>query len=331
MGAVEMVEIWRGAFRETVHSGHAVICGPEGEVVAAWGDPGKVILPRSSQKVVQALPLIETGAADALGLTQRHLALACASHVGAEVHTQAVARWLADLGLGETDLRCGPQEPEDRAAHKALLCGGGQACQIHNTCSGKHAGFLTVTRHIGAGPEYVEPDHPLQRSVLAAWEDLTGETSPGFGIDGCSAPSFASSLAGHARAMASFANARAGQGPRASAQARLVQAMMAHPVMIAGEGRADTMLTRALAGRGVVKFGAEAVYIAILPDAGLGIALKIEDGGLRAAECVIAALLVRAGLLDPADPAARAYLAPPERNRRGIEVGRMQPVPGLFD
>ena len=330
MGAVEMVELWRGTFRESVHRGHAVICGPDGDIVAAWGDPGKVILPRSSSKIVQALPLIESGAADAIGLPDDCLALACASHIGAEVHTARVARWLETIGRGEPDLRCGPQEPEDPAAHRALLCGGGHACQIHNNCSGKHTGFLTVTRHIGAGPEYVEPDHPVQRAVLEAWEDLTGETSPGFGIDGCSAPNFAATLAGHARAMARYANARPGQGRRAEAQARLVAAMMAHPVLIAGEGRACTLLTRALAGRGVVKFGAEAVYIAILPDLGLGIALKIEDGGVRAAECAIAALLVRVGALDADDPVVQGFIARPDRNRRGILAGRMQPVPGTF-
>ncbi|RYH10928.1 asparaginase [Tropicimonas sp. IMCC6043] len=331
MASVEMVEIWRGGFRESVHRGHAVVCDASGAIVASWGDPDKVFLPRSSSKMIQALPLVQSGAADARRLGSEQLALACASHNGAEIHTGRVARWLADLGLSETDLRCGPQMPDDPDAFRHFTCSEDAPCQLHNNCSGKHTGFLTLAQHLDAGPEYIDPLHPVQQAVRAAWEDLTQEDCPGYGIDGCSAPNFASTLAGMARAMASFAAARRGRGSRQEAQARLVEAMMAHPELVAGEGRACTELMRALAGAGVAKTGAEGCFAAILPGKGFGVALKIEDGTTRASESAISAILVALGVLDPAHPTARRFIAPRIPNRRGVDTGQLRPVPGTFD
>ena len=188
------------------------------------------------------------------------------------------AGWLSDLGLADAALRCGPQEPRDKDARDDLIRRGEAPAQVDNNCSGKHCGFLTVTRHLGAGPDYVDPDHPTQRAVRAAWEEVTEEESPGFGIDGCSAPNFATSLVGLARAMVSFATASGRSGARAAAQARLMAAMIARPELVHGEGGTCTRLMRACEGRAAVKGGAEGVYVAMLPDAGLGIALKIEDG-----------------------------------------------------
>ncbi|XDA98304.1 asparaginase [Sulfitobacter sp. LCG007] len=317
--ATILAEIWRGPILESCHAGHAVICDGTGQIVESWGDPEAVVLPRSSAKMLQALPLLTSGAADSARLSTEHLALACASHNGAAIHTGRVAAWLKDLGLGETDLRCGPQEPADTAARDMLIRAHEQPCQIHNNCSGKHAGFLTLSRHLGAGPDYIDPDHPVQRACLAACEELTGETSPGYGIDGCSAPNFAVSLHGMARAMARYAAAPAG-----APETRLHEAMRLHPDLVAGEGRACTELMRAMGGRVAIKTGAEAFFVAIIPERGMGVALKVADGGTRAAECAIAAILVRLGVLDPAHPATRKYLDAPMINRRGIEVGQIR-------
>ncbi len=303
MPDVQLVEIWRGDFAESAHSGHAVICDAAGQLVAAWGDRETVILPRSACKMIQALPLVESGAADAAGLTARHLALACASHRGAPIHSDAVRGWLADLRLSDAALRCGPEEPRDIAARDALIRSGAPVEQLHNNCSGKHTGFLTLTRHLGAGPEYIDPAHPVQMAVREAFEDMTGAASPGFAIDGCSAPNFSTTLHGLARAMARFAVADPDTGSaRDRAAARLRQAMIAHPEMVSGEGGACTRLMRAAGGRAALKTGAEGVFTAILADLGLGIAVKIADGATRAAETTVAALLVRLGVLDPAHP-----------------------------
>ena len=326
MSAVEMIELWRGGLLEGVHRGHAVVHDGR-DVVAAWGDPGKVIYPRSSCKMIQALPLLESGAADAAGLQPEQLALSCASHNGAVIHSTKVGAWLDGIGLGESDLRCGCHMPWDKDENRRLTCSDHKPNQLHNNCSGKHAGFLTWTRHAKAGPEYVEIDHPLQQAIRQATAEVTGEDPAGYGIDGCSAPNFAGSITGLARAMAAFA--QPGGDARGQAMARLVQAMTAYPELVAGEGRACTELMRAMGGRVAVKTGAEAVFIAIIPEKKLGVAVKIEDGGTRASEAAITALLVQLGVLDKDHPVVGKYLTNPMKNWRGIEVGGLRLAPGF--
>lgn len=326
MTTARLIELWRGGLRESTHSGHVVIADANG-IVEAWGNPGAVIFPRSSCKMIQALPLVESGAADAAGLDDRHLALACASHEGAALHVQTVSDWIAHLGLDEGDLRCGAHLPGDGAERRRLICSDTAPCQIHNNCSGKHAGFLTLMRHMKAGPEYVEIDHPVQRAVRRSVEDVTGETAAGWGIDGCSAPNFACTVEGLARAMAGFAVP--GPGARGAAQRRLYQAMVAHPDLVAGEGRACTALMRALRGRAAVKTGAEGVFVAIIPERGLGVALKIVDGATRAAEAAIATLLAHLGLLAPDDPVVQRYLGAPMTNWRGKVTGELRRADGF--
>ncbi len=324
MADAELIELTRGPFTESRHRGHVAIATPEGGLVAALGAPEGVILPRSAAKMFQALPLVESGAADAFGLSSEELALACASHQAAEIHTRRVSAWLERLGLSDADLRCGPEMPRDEAARNALVCSGGRPCQIHNNCSGKHTGFLTLTRHLGGGAEYIDPAHPVQEAVRAAFEEVTGAPSPGFGIDGCSAPNFATRLADFARGLARFAEAAAGEAPagvRGAAMARLYRAMVAHPELVAGEGRACTRLMRAMGGRAAVKTGAEGVFAAIIPERRMGVAVKISDGAARGSEAVIAAVLIRLGVLDASDPVAKSLIDAPLRNRRGLEVG----------
>jgi L-asparaginase II len=209
---------------------------------------------------------------------------------------------------------------EDAAAD--LIRSGEAPCQLHNNCSGKHCGFLMVGAHLGAGPDYLDIDHPVQRAVRAAFEEVTGMESPGYGIDGCSAPNFATQLDALAGAMGRFA--RPGADGRGAAMRRLTAAMGTHPELVSGEGRACTDLMRAMGGKVVVKTGAEAVYVAILPELDRGIAVKISDGGTRAAEAVIASLLIRLGALEAQAPVARRLTHGPIINRRGIETGHME-------
>lgn len=324
-GPMDLVEIWRGPFLESVHQGHAVVSDATGHIRMSAGNPDATVLPRSSAKMIQALPLINSGAADAYRLTPAHLALACASHNGALIHTDPVRAWLSALDLSDDDLRCGGQIPNDDAARNSLVKTDQSPCQVHNNCSGKHAGFLTLAQHLGAGPEYIAPDHPVQSAVLETFERLTQETSPGFGIDGCSAPNYASSLKGMARAMAHFASS-----PADSPEARLIGAMTAHPELVAGEGRACTRLMRAMGGRAAIKTGAEGFFVAIVPEQKLGVALKIADGATRAAECAIAQILIALGALDAEHPEAKRYVNAPVLNRRDIETGRMVPSTALM-
>jgi len=317
-----LVEVWRGDVLDCLHRGHAVISDASGEIRASWGDPDLVFLPRSASKMIQALPLVESGVAARIGLRPPHLALACASHIGATLQTDLAGAWLTGLGLGDDDYRCGPQEPRDIAARDQLIRDGAVPCQIHNACSGKHAGFLSLNQHFGGDPDYVDIDHPVQKAVAEAFEDLTGTSGLGWAIDGCSAPNFATTLHGMARAMARMAAGETGSQARNLASARLVAAMARHPEMVAGEGFACTELMRAMGGAATIKTGAEGVYVAILPGSGLGVAVKIEDGATRAAEAVIAALLVQLGVLDAEHPAAETRLTGPITNWRGIATGR---------
>ncbi|MEX0351026.1 MAG: asparaginase [Paracoccaceae bacterium] len=327
---VAMAEVWRSTFLESVHLGHAVICDDSGQIVRSWGDPNAVIFPRSSCKMVQALPLVTSGAAAKYGLGPEHLALACASHKGAAIHTERVNAWLDHLGLSDDDFRCGPQVPEDRDARETLIRAYETPCQVHNNCSGKHAGFLSLTQHMGAGPDYVAIDHPVQQACLAAFEEVTGEASPGHGIDGCSAPNFVTSLTGLARAMAWFASAADRADRQSLAAVELTNAMMQHPELVAGERRACTELMRAAGGMAAIKTGAEAVFVAILPEKRMGVALKIMDGTTRASECAIAAILVSLGILEPDHPATRKFMTPRLHSRRGLECGHIKPAEGFI-
>lgn len=327
---VLMTEIWRGNLLESQHSGHAVICDGTGQIVRSWGDPEAVIYPRSSSKMVQALPLLTSGAADKYGLTTEQLALCCASHNGAAIHTDRVRAWLEMLGLNDDDFRCGPHEPNDIDARDKLIRGHESPCQYHNNCSGKHSGFLTLNQHMGGGADYVDIDHPVQQACLNAFEETTAMTSPGFGIDGCSAPNFSTSVHGLARAMAWFASAANRNDRSSQAAVRLVDAMKLHPDLVAGEGRSCTNLMRAMDGRVAIKTGAEAVFVAIIPEKRMGVAVKIIDGASRAAECTIASILVGLGVLDANHPATLKYRDAPVLNRRNIVTGTIKPAATLL-
>ncbi|MCU4652219.1 asparaginase [Roseibacterium sp. SDUM158016] len=319
--AVELLHVIRGPLVECVHRGHVAVWHHEEGLVAQLGDPAKRILPRSACKMIQALPLVESGAADAAGLTPAQLALSCASHAGQALHTDMVTSWLSDLGLSEADLRCGAHWPNDQEATHDLVREGRKPDQRHNNCSGKHSGFLTLSRHLGGGPEYLELDHPVQRAVKAALADLTGEEISDYAIDGCSAPNFAMSLQGLARALSQYAVAGEMGGVRGRSMARLVEAMVAHPEYVSGERRPCTRLMRAAGGRAAIKGGAEGVYAAIVPEKRLGIALKVDDGASRGSEAAVAQLLVAAGVLDPDHPEARAVMFGPIRNCRETVTG----------
>ena len=325
---VDLVEIWRNDLLESVHQGHAVVCDEAGEIVHAWGDPSAVIFPRSSCKMIQALPLLESGAG--AHLTVEQLALACASHQGAAIHTDRVALWLKDLGLSDADFRCGPQTPGDRDAREKLIRAGEKPCQIHNNCSGKHAGFLTLNKHIKGAADYELLDHPVQMMAKAAFEETTQETSPTHGIDGCSAPNQASSVHGLARAMSFFASAKETGDLRQQSAVKLRNAMMTYPELVAGETRACTDLMRAMDHKVAIKTGAEGVFVAIIPSLKMGVALKIADGATRASESAIAAILVKLGMLDANHPATIARMNTDMKNRRGTHVGCTRPSAALL-
>jgi L-asparaginase II len=327
-----LVQVWRGDGVESRHRGAAVVAEAGGDVVAAWGDAARPVFPRSSLKPVQALALVETGAWRRFGLGPEELALASASHSGSARHVTAVAAWLARLGLSQDDLECGSHAPIDAGEAEALIRAGRRPCPLHNNCSGKHAGFLTVARHLGVSHGgYIEPGHPVQRRVSAAIAEMSGHdlSSTPCAVDGCGIPTHALPLAALATAMARMARPGALGTVRGEAATAIVAAMRAHPDLVAGAGRLCTAVM-ATAPDIAVKGGAEGVYVAIVPERGWGVAVKIDDGAARAAEVAVLAVLRRMGILSVAvAQALESRLRPRLFNVAGTEIGEIRPAPEL--
>ncbi|MFO1060956.1 MAG: asparaginase [Dongiaceae bacterium] len=324
------VEVWRGEMVESRHRAAIAVVDARGRTVEQAGEVGRPVYGRSAVKPIQALPLIESGAADRWGLGPAEIALACASHSGEPRHVALVAAWLARLGLGPADLECGAQLPYAEAAAEALLRAGAAPGPLHNNCSGKHAGFLATARHLGeptAG--YIRRDHPVQRRVEAALGEMAGlalDRAP-HGIDGCGIPVVGVPLERLALAMARIADPADLPTARADAVLRIRAAIAAEPFLIGGTGRFGTRLMQAVGAAALVKSGAQGVYCAALPGLGLGVALKVDDGSGPASEVVLGSVLRRLGVLTQAQLAALAdLLQPPVPNRAGLETGRVRPV-----
>lgn len=291
-----LVEITRGTGVESVHRGSAVVAKSDGSVVAAWGDAARPVFPRSAVKPIQAMPMIETGAADHYGVSDQEIALACASHGGEPVHVRLVSAWLRRLGLGDEDLVCGPHAPLSEDAARSQLRAGETPCRVHNNCSGKHAGFLTTALHIGESHQrYADPESTVQQGIREMLShmgecDLSSATR---GIDGCGVPVIALPLRSIALAMARLGKPDGVPRARAMAANRVVAAMTAHPHLVAGQARFETDIMEKNPGVMVIKGGAEGVMAAAIPAFGLGFAVKVDDGAKRAAETAMAALISR--------------------------------------
>jgi L-asparaginase II len=304
---VPMAEIRRGGILESQHHGVAVVADADGRILQSWGDPSFVTFPRSSLKPFQAIPLVESGAADAAGLTEEHLALACASHSAEDFQVTLVRGWLERLGLSESALVCGPDLPRAQSDQISVIRAGGDRSRVFHNCSGKHCGFLTLTKHIGAPLGYADPAHPAQRLYLEAFSELLGEDAARLprGVDGCGLPALALPMAAMARGAARWAAARVATDARRNAIRRLQSAIRAYPDHLSGRGSPTGKIVRASQGRVLLKGGAEGYVVGFVPEEGLGIAVKLADGTARAKMGVFAALLGRLGLVDAADALAR--------------------------
>jgi L-asparaginase II len=324
-----LVELTRGSMVESVHRGSIAILDADGRMRLSLGDVESPVYSRSSLKPMQAIPLVESGAAQAFGLSDEEVALACASHSGEPMHTERVSTWLERLGLSESDLACGAHASRYEPVAEAMVRRGEKPTRVFNNCSGKHTGFLTVARHWDIATNgYEQVSHPVQQAVAAALRELSDAKELTYGIDGCAAPNFATSLTQFARAAARMASPIRLSAKRAAASRRLLSAMIAHPELVSGTGRACAILMRAATGRAAVKAGAEGFFAGWIPTSGLGIAIKIDDGAGRAAETTIAAVLDALGLLDYSE-AARKILRTPILNTRGATVGERRPAAAL--
>ena len=325
-----LVEVTRGDVVESAHRGAVSVADPAGVIAFALGDIDRPVFPRSAVKAIQALPLVESGAADAFGFGNRELALACASHEGEAEHVATARAMLAKAGLDGSALECGTHWPSHFEATLALARKGEVPTALHNNCSGKHSGFLCTCVHLGIEPRgYVGAGHRSQEMVREAMEAVTGAShgEENRGIDGCSIPTYAVPLRHLARGFARLATGEGLPEKRAAAARRLMAACMAEPFHVDGTDGADTRLMQAAPGRIFVKTGAEGVYCAALPELGIGIAIKCEDGAGRAAQAIVAAVLARLLRGDRELSETLSGMArPPLLNRNGIAVGEVRPT-----
>jgi L-asparaginase II len=317
----------RGGAVESVHAGVVVVANTKGEVVAGAGDPDTFAYFRSSAKPFQAIPLIESGAADRFGFTPAELALCCASHNAEPRHQDQVAAMLAKLGLDQAALQCGAPLPSDDGEKGRVLAGLKERSPLQCDCSGKHTGMLATSLHLGYPiNNYLDPDHPLQQQIKSIIAEVCQVQTADLRMatDGCSLPTFGAPLRAFATAFALLATP---QQPHAEALNRLRSAMTAHPENVAGEGDLVTDLMRLSEGDVVAKTGAEGLLCMAIPDHGLGIAIRIADGSFRAHPVVAASVLEQLNLVGSsviADVLDRH--GPDIRNHNGRLVGEFRPA-----
>jgi len=326
----------RSGHVESWHRGAVAVCH-DGETVLALGDVDRPVFARSAVKPLQALPFLERGLAERLGLSDGELAVMCASHDGTPAHTDAVRSLLARGGLDPSQLGCGPHAPFDPASRRELLQRGDEPDRVHNNCSGKHGGFLHLARACGDDlARYLAPDSRCQQEVQAAVAAMTGCADLGVGLDGCGAPTFRLPLAALARAFCRLANPVGLPPVRAAACHTILGAVGREPALLAGERRFCTALVRTWPGRSFAKNGAEGVYaLALAPAAGrprwpggLGIAIKIDDGTERGYQPVLVDLLLRLGVFadGAVPPALQPFHRQPIDNTQRLRVGHVESV-----
>jgi L-asparaginase II len=319
-----LADVTRGGAVESRHAGAYAVTGPDGGLIASAGDIGAPVFPRSAIKAFQCLPVIESGAAERFGLIDEEIALCCSSHNGEADHVRVARAILAKAGLEESAYECGAHWPYEEAALHGLIRAGESPSQVHNNCSGKHAGMLAVSLALGAAPAgYINVDHAVQRASAEAINALcdVDVAKLVMGIDGCSIPTWAIPLRNIALGFSRFASGRTLSPARRKAAQRIIAACRAHPFMVAGTGGFCTRLMEAVP-RAFVKVGAEGVYCGCVPHAGIGIALKIDDGASRAAEVAMAELLAGLDVWTGDERALLRGLARSElRNWRKVHVG----------
>lgn len=323
-----LVELTRGGMVESVHTGAVMLARPNGESVLSLGDVGRPVFPRSAVKALQAIPLIETGAADRYGFGDAEIALACASHSGTEAHANLARAMLAAAKCGADDLACGAHVPMHEASARALAVTNTAPSTLHNNCSGKHSGMVCTCAHVGDPVTgYLDIRHPHQQRIANALHDFCGDgfVAERYGIDGCSAPNWAIPVQHMAKAFAVYISGHGLTPARRNVTERIAKACMERPDMVAGPERLDTTAMSALPGKVFMKTGAEGVYCGAFPEHGLGFALKIDDGNKRAAEAIVAGFIQhfysRAGTFGALGVT---------NNWRGIETGETRLAADLF-
>jgi len=333
-----MIELTRGSIVESVHYGAAAVVDSHGTLLASFSDPNTVTFLRSSAKPFQALPFIEMGGDKAFNLTDREIALICASHSGTDEHVAVVQGMQQKIGVSEKNLLCGTHSPSHQPTAKAMLLRGEEPTPNRHNCSGKHTGMLAqaVLRHLPL-EDYINIHHPVQQTILNTFAEMCGlpVDQVVVGIDGCSAPNFAVPLRLAAWGFARLCDPNQLTSARAQACRSITRAMTQNSDMVGGPGRFDTLIMNLAEGRILTKGGAEGYQgIGLMPGAlypvspALWIAIKISDGdsGGRAVPCSAVELLRQLGALSKQEQAALETFGPHHLyNYRALQVGDIHP------
>lgn len=322
-----LIEVLRGPVVESRHRGAVAVVDGDGAIVMQIGNIAMPIYPRSAIKAIQALPLVESGAADAFLFGNKELALACASHSAEQGHVETARTMLARAGISEDDYECGVHWPFEQSGVIDFASHGVKPLQVHNNCSGKHAGFLCYACHEAIDIKgYVRKDHRVQAHIRDVMASVTGaiHADDQCGTDGCSIPTYAIPLKELAHGFAKMTTGVGLEKQRASAAKRLMEACMNEPWHVAGTGRACTKIMEVAPGEVFVKIGAEGVYCAAIPDLGVGIALKCDDGSERGAVAIVNAVLAKLLHKQEVGDVYRRLANKTFRNWNKIEIGRFQ-------
>jgi L-asparaginase II len=324
-----LVNVWRGPLIESIHRGHIAVVNYKGVLLHSLGDPELHTFARSTAKLIQALPVIESGAADRFGFTDAELALLCASHNGEEQHVDTAASILGKLGLSAEHLQCGVHEPLHQPTSLSMRASRVDPTSLHNNCSGKHSGMLALAVHRQTPHEhYLSIGHPIQKEMLDAVSDLCNLSSESIhiGVDGCGVPVFGMCIDRLALAYARLGYPEGLSESRANACNRIIQAIQKHPHYLAGTDRFDTRLAEITQGRIIGKMGAEGVFAITVPDSGVGIVIKIEDGNQRALYPTAVEVLKQLNFLTASEVMElSSFHMPAIHNWQGTEVGRIRP------
>ncbi|WP_010269864.1 asparaginase [Paenibacillus senegalensis] len=323
-----LIQVLRGQLVESRHTAHLAIVNEAGRLLYECGDPHLLTFIRSSAKPLQALPVVETGAASRYRFGDRELALICSSHNGEPAQVQLVEEMLARIGLSAAALQCGVQKPAYKPAADELYRSSQSPGALHNTCSGKHGGMLALSQLLGADHQhYTNIEHPVQQIMLKTVAEMSG-TDPAsipLGVDGCGVPVFGLHLTHLAYAYARWGRPERLSSTRAQACRSLIAAITAEPYYLAGSERYDTRLVEVTQGKVIGKMGAEGVFALTLPDKGWGLALKITDGSERALYPAVTEVLRQLGALNEDQcRELSAYHQPLIKNKAGTVVGRIE-------
>lgn len=323
-----LIHVTRSGLIECIHYGDIAVCDASGTLTGRVGDPSRTVFWRSSAKPIQALAVVQTGAADRFAFTAKELSICCASHHGSADHVATVRGLLAKMGLDESALQCGTHMPGDPQENARLVREGKDPSPAHNNCSGKHTGKLASTLALGADvATYLEPDSPVQQLIIKNMSVLSG-VAPGdiiLGVDGCSAPIHGMSLQAMATAFARLATPATLPHDLRPAAARIIAAMAAEPVMVSGKGAFNSALLEAYQGRIVAKSGAEGLCVFGLTDLGIGVAIRTVDGSARGQSSAVLRVLELLGACDDSTRAAlEGFVTTPLKNCRNQVVGEVR-------